>query len=1180
MVRQLGQQAFITFVKGLNTEAGPLTFPENSTIEDVNCVLTLKGSHKRRYGIKQEIEGQPLNIGYEPVLASDFKDWAMNTYTWKAPGNIGAKTFLVVQIVDRLLFYDISENIALPLSGSVLELSLTDLIVDKSLFIQTGCSFSSGKGNLFVCGKGLEPCYVTYDNTTNTVQVQKLLLKIRDSVGVDDGLENNVQPATLSNEHLYNLINQGWLYGGSSAIGGDELVASVRHLQGQIRTSGVTVTPFGSVHTPQFYYPTDTITIWVDGNIIWQGTLTTFKNTFNTLPATARKFLTCTVTAEPYADYAYYTFKVESGHEGEYLYKQIYIVDEVTYPNASTYSSNTRATTYVSNTANFNYQTPTQSNDTPYLTYYNSKGYYPSNAQQWFVGREVQHQINVNEVANFDFGNKRAPRGRCILNPFKPDRSLFVPSFEPEPEDTTRVIDTAFMGGRVFYLRQNQLLYSQVIEDIKQAGMCYTEGDPTSEDGFDVVDTDGGVITITDMGDAIALFELQNGLAVFAKNGIWLVTGLSSDEGFKATGYSVRKLSNLECVSKDSIVNVQGAPLFWATSGIYVIAQRDYVGYDVQSLSDTTIQSRYVEIPKHNLKNVKGLYNAGAQRVAWFYDNTDEFSSVDRTRETKALIYDVRLQAFYELDMDKEEDHPFLCDAFNTPYLSFVSLEDEVYDDNDNLVRDDDNNIVYSQEAIKNTDLTDVKYLAYEKLTYPAGARIAFQNAWYVRDPDDDWTNGNLYDYAWKDPRTGTVMLTQEVDKPTVSFIAVAPPSTITQRYYRKEEADADGKFAWFREYLTSLTVYTDLEEPQPGDYFYVRNEAPTRIEFDGAWYNRDEADDTPNDQYGFYYAWKNPDNNAIIYTAYDEPTVNFCRTYHGVTETSRYYRYPQADTGWYSGYHCYAPILDTIYTSNLETFEVGAALWNKNFFNEWNPTEGTIASINSSNEWDVLKLQGNTKIYGGFSSDYDAGGATTYTRYGTTDVVESYDGSGALPLWKRVSAGTSVYAGLSEGYDSGYEVPTTTILLTSCNFDDISFKDWGTVNYTSTFTTGANTCGDSFVTKDVVYLTTQLSRTEAVNYQGNVGNESSCLLQMKWDFEDTDYSHKWTTPVQIYRARRLFAPTIDDPHFDDISIRMPVITTKHKVRGDGHALQIKFTSEPSKNFEVLGWNLIIGARQ
>ena len=85
--------------------------------------------------------------------------------------------------------------------------------------------------------------------------------------------------------------------------------------------------------------------------------------------------------------------------------------------------------------------------------------------------------------------------------------------------------------------------------------------------------------------------------------------------------------------------------------------------------------------------------------------------------------------------------------------------------------------------------------------------------------------------------------------------------------------------------------------------------------------------------------------------------------------------------------------------------------------------------------------------------------------------------------------------------------------------------------------------------------------------------------MQMKWNFEDTAFSHKWTTPVQIYRARRLFAPTVDDPNFDDISIRNPVITTKHKVRGDGKALQIKFTSEPGKNFEVLGWNLVVGAR-
>lgn len=1159
MARQLGQASYVTFVKGLNTEAGPLTFPENCTIEDINCVLTLKGSHKRRYGIKQELEGMPLNIGGNILLYDDFKDFAFNTYTWKAPGNVGAKSFLVMQANDKLFFYDVSQNSPLPLTGFSASLDLSSLIVDRDLFKKTGCSFASGKGFLFIAGKGLEPCYVEYKPDTSSLEIRKLLLRIRDTIGVDDGLENSTQPETLSSEHLYNLMNQGWLY------------------QGQMRTLDTSTIVTLTVGEVVWGLTTnDTVQIFIDGDLLYQGSFDSLVDdgtgsVFNNLPAEQRKYLTCTVSWSLQESQTYLTFEADQAHSTEYLGKTAYAI--FTTPYGTRISSNE-----VFDVSAGYEDISTLQNSTPYNTYANVKHKYPSNAQQWFVGREVKQLINVDEVANFDFGNKRAPRGRFILDAFTEDRSLYVKALGKK-EDKTRIIDTAFMGGRVFYLRQNQLLYSQVIEDIKQASMCYTEGDPTSEDGFDVVDTDGGVITITDMGDAIALFELQNGLAVFAKNGVWLVTGVSSDEGFKATGYSVRKLSNLECVSKTSIVNVQGSPLFWTTSGIYVIVQRDYMGYDVQSLSDTTIQSRYVEIPKHNLQNVTGVYNSGAQKVAWFYDVSEQFSDNEKERKTKGLIYDVRLKAFYELEMDNSEEHPFICGAFNTPYLSFVSLEEEVYDNNDDVVMDNNGGIVYTKVAIKNTDLTDVKYLAYEKLTYPAGARISFQNAWYVRDPEEDWTNGNLYDYAWKDPRTGTVMLTKEVDKPTVSFLAISPPSTIESRYYRQEENDIDGKFAWFREYLTSLTVYTDLEEPQPGDYFYVRNVSPTRIQFDGAWYNRDEADDTPNDFYGFYYAWKNPDNNAIIYTAYDEPTVNFCRTYNGVTETSRYYRYPQADAGGHHGYHCYAPILDTIYTSIYDPFEVGADLYHKNSFNEFYPTEGTIAVINSSNELDVLKLQGTAKIYGGFSSDYDAGGVVTYTRYGTTDVVESYDGSGALPLWKRVSAGTSIYAGLSEGYDSGYEVPTTTILLTSCNFDDITFKDWGSVDYTSTFTTGVNTTGDSFIKKDLVYLTTQLSRTEAVNTQGNVYNDSSCMLQMKWDFEDNSYSHKWTTPVQIYRARRLFAPGLNTPGFDDISIRMPVITTKHKVRGVGRALQIKFTSEPGKNFEVLGWNIVVGAR-
>lgn len=1003
MVRQLGQASYVTFVKGLNTEAGPLTFPENCTIEDINCVLTLKGSHKRRYGIKQELEGKPLNIGSNILSYNDFKEFAFNTYTWKAPGNVGAKSFLVMQVNDKLFFYDISQNLPLPLTGFSTSLDLSSLIVDRDLFKKTGCSFASGKGFLFIAGKGLEPCYVEYKPDTFSLEIKKLLLRIRDTTGVDDGLDNNTQPTTLSDEHLYNLTNQGWLYGGTSSIIGFDVRATVDDFY-----------VFEKDGTGYVY-----LALFIDGTQVWSGNVDDFKyGYFNQLAPAKRAHLTVEYARHPdHYELATCTFTVDDGYQEEYINKPVYIV--TTRKNGQQFFSKTKP---------FLYYDASQQSDSPYVTYFNSKQKYPSNSQQWFVGRQVQQLINVNEVANFDFGNKRAPRGRCIIDPFTEDRTGIVNNLLPGKEDKTRIIDTAFMGGRVFYLRQNQLLYSQVIEDIKQASMCYTEGDPTSEDGFDVVDTDGGAITITDMGDAIALFELQNGLAVFAKNGIWLVTGLSSDEGFKATGYSVRKLSNLECVSKNSIVNVQGAPLFWATSGIYVIAQRDYTGYDVQSLSDTTIQSKYVEIPKHNLQNVTGVYNAGAQRVAWFYDVSEQFSDNEKERKTKGLIYDVRLKAFYELEMDNSEEHPFICGAFNTPYLSFVSLEDEVYDNNDDVVMDNNGDIVYTKVAIKNTDLTDVKYLAFEKFQ-GISKRISINNNIYTRDSSLD-----------------------KVDTP-------------------------------------------------------------------------------------FNLAWV--DGTSTVYTVYDEPTECFTQRPSELLppELNVYYRYSQEDKEVsgeiYKAYHTYTAVVnpeiipDTLYyKTSTEGLVVGRGLYK--YVNGNMQITARVASIPSET---LLEYEDSSGNYGGFIDGY----------------YEAFAGN--------------------------------IVKLTSCNFDDITFKDWGSVDYTSTFTTGVNTTGDSFIKKDLVYLTTQLSRTEAVNTQGNIYNDSSCMLQMKWDFEDNSYSHKWTTPVQIYRSRRLFAPGLDTPGFDDISIRMPVITTKHKIRGVGRALQIKFTSEPGKNFEVLGWNIVVGAR-
>jgi len=51
-------------------------------------------------------------------------------------------------------------------------------------------------------------------------------------------------------------------------------------------------------------------------------------------------------------------------------------------------------------------------------------------------------------------------------------------------------------------------------------GNCYQVNDPTSDQLFDLLPTDGGVIVIQGCGSIYKLFPLQNALLVFAANGV------------------------------------------------------------------------------------------------------------------------------------------------------------------------------------------------------------------------------------------------------------------------------------------------------------------------------------------------------------------------------------------------------------------------------------------------------------------------------------------------------------------------------------------------------------------------------------------------------------------------------------------------------------------------------------
>lgn len=196
------------------TEASPLTYPENVSTDEDNTVIFRKGNRSRRLGIDYE-------TGF---LLSDFTNtdptFAEQEYRWNSVNNDGGTNFLVQQVGATLYFYDLSAD---PLSAGrkTFTVDLTTFKAPAATGIeQCEVSMASGKGLLFVVGRAFEPFVIEYDPDTDTIEATRIYIRVRDMDGVSDGLANDEEPTTLSNEHQYNLMNQGWISPTNTGSGG------------------------------------------------------------------------------------------------------------------------------------------------------------------------------------------------------------------------------------------------------------------------------------------------------------------------------------------------------------------------------------------------------------------------------------------------------------------------------------------------------------------------------------------------------------------------------------------------------------------------------------------------------------------------------------------------------------------------------------------------------------------------------------------------------------------------------------------------------------------------------------------------------------------------------------------------------------------------------------------------
>ena len=324
----------------------------------------------------------------------------------------------------------------------------------------------------------------------------------------------------------------------------------------------------------------------------------------------------------------------------------------------------------------------------------------PSNADVWWQYKNTSDAFDAAVINNTPLGNTPAAKGHYILEAFDQDRSTASGVANiPDVTISSRPSVVAFFAGRVWYggvdsqTTVNTLYFSQVVEGPSEFGKCYQANDPTSEELFALLPTDGGTLEVSGAGVIYKLVPMGNSLLVFASNGIWAVAG-SEGIGFVANDFSVVKISSSEVDNDTSFVIVEGAPFWWGVGSINTILTEDNMTFRVVSISDNKVRNFYVdEIPPLSKTQAVGAYNPEDRTIAWLYRSTESDSPETTTQFDRVLVYNILTQAFYiwEIPVDEVRVHSIglfkkSSEGITTLNVIVDNLDDVKLDNGDNVI--------------------------------------------------------------------------------------------------------------------------------------------------------------------------------------------------------------------------------------------------------------------------------------------------------------------------------------------------------------------------------------------------------------------------------------------------------------------------------------------------------------
>lgn len=592
MAKSGSDKEYFTFAAGLNSDASPLAFPENFSVDEQNFDILKDATRRRRRGIVKEsaVGGYALPTYNSTYVTRSFK--------WSDVAGDPNTNFVVVQYGSSLHFYEDVEPVDTSKLSFIIDLSL--YLIDSTLSttlptIAIDAAF--GRGHFFVTHKLLNPFYVKYDSATDVFTANLIDIVERDFEGVTDGISDTTSPASATDGHKYNLYNRGWLKADISTYVTSKIKYPAKNMvpwlgYRRVTTAGVAETDWTKTFSPDklvaelfqdapaptghfIRNPFDT------AKIALPDTVSNFAIVNWTITGTTAGTQTITITTSAVHGLVAGNTFVIAGQVA--LYSSTYSGYGGFYGLYNNFDFNGTQTVVTA---------PATNQLTISITF---PDYFISWISQYGAYGTVQSQY-----ANNPYGYSTKFRPTCIE--FYAGRLWFAGT--PHEKLSTRIF------------------FSQIIESDSQYGKCYQVADPTDQNISDLIDTDGGVIVIPEAANIHYLMAYSGSLLIFASNGIWAISGGQSGY-FTATSYSVRKVSDVGSTGAGAIVLAENVPMYWSTSGIYGLAQDENSGFVTpKSMTVGKIDNFYRELSYTSKQNAQAAYDDIEKRVFWLYSRT------------------------------------------------------------------------------------------------------------------------------------------------------------------------------------------------------------------------------------------------------------------------------------------------------------------------------------------------------------------------------------------------------------------------------------------------------------------------------------------------------------------------------------------------------------------------------